>query len=258
MSAPRPAEETRIHSRLLKCALEAEDARAYWRHVDPDAPRPQPIQAFERMWFGARSLGRIEVLMANFRARFDAFPPALAALHRWSGMPADIRRLICHWHLQLADPLYRAFTGAWLPERRGAYDPAITRDRTLGWVEEHAPARWTMTTRVQFASKLMSAAHAAGLVATNRDPRPLRYPRVPDAALGWLLHLLRGVNFAGGLHDNPYLASVGLDGGALFDRLRTLPDIDARRQGDVIDWHFTHPDLMAWAEATVLSEAEAA
>ena len=79
-------------------------------------------------------------------------------------------------------------------------------------VADQGPGRWTMATKVQFASKLLSAAYAAGLVASRRDPRPLTVPRVPDDALEYLLYLLREVEFEGTLLDNPYVASVGLDG----------------------------------------------
>ncbi|HRI08769.1 MAG TPA: hypothetical protein PKW35_13185, partial [Nannocystaceae bacterium] len=45
----RPAEETRVHTRLLKATLETEDARAYWQRVDPAHlpvhPRP-PLDGF--------------------------------------------------------------------------------------------------------------------------------------------------------------------------------------------------------------------
>jgi hypothetical protein len=103
-----PAECTEIHTRLLKCALEVEDARAYWARAGTGAPVTAKT-AFADYWFGARSLARIEVLLANLRARFDAYPEALVVLHAWRDMTPDTRVLVCHWHLQLSDPLYRAF-----------------------------------------------------------------------------------------------------------------------------------------------------
>jgi hypothetical protein len=61
------------------------------------------------------------------RARFDAFPNALHVLQRWPHMSPDTRRVVCHWHLQLSDPLYRDFTGTFLVraprERPAAGDP---------------------------------------------------------------------------------------------------------------------------------------
>ncbi len=239
-------EEGRVHTRMLKCALEIEDARAYWQHttpgVDPDAER-----AFEAYWFGARSLARVRVLLTNFRARFDAYPQALRVLHGWDAMGPDDRRVICHWHLQLADPLYRLFTGGYLVERRQRLRPEVTRDLVISWVGEQGPGRWEMSTRIQLASKLLSAAHDAGLVGSKRDPRPLTFPRVGDDALTYLLYLLRDLRVAGTLLDNPYLRSLGLDGSGLEARLRGLDALRFRRQGDLTDFGWRFPSLEAWA-----------
>jgi hypothetical protein len=243
----RPREVTDVHTRLLKCALEVDDARAFWAHATPGASAQH---AFDAYWFGARSLPRVEVLLANMRARFAAFPPALDVLHRWPDMSPDTRQLICHWHLQLSDPLYRRFTGHFLVARRLGR-PELTRDLVVAWVSAEAPDRWTMPTRIQCASKLLSAAFSAGLLASNRDPRPLSLPRVPDDALAYLLHLLRETDFAGTLLDNPYTASVGLDPSTLEDRLRTLPALAFRRQGDLFDFGWRHDGLLAWAAANL-------
>lgn len=249
-----PAEATQPHTRLLKCALEIEESRAYWRRRNGTSPTVQ--QAFEDYWFGARSMSRIEVLLANLRVRFDAFPEALAVLHRWHSMAPETRALVCHWHLQLADPLYRTITGEQMVARRSGPRPEVTRDLVVKWVGERGPGRWTMSTRIQFASKLLSAAHAAGLVGSTKDPRPLLVPRVPDDALAYLLHLLRGIRFDGSMLANPYLASVGLDDGSLYERLAALPCLRFGRQGDVVDFGWRFDSLHAWAEATVLRAEE--
>ena len=246
----RPREVTQVHTRLLRCALEIEDSRAYWSHAG--APRgARATQAFDKYWFGARSLARIEVLLANMAVRFDAFPAALEVLHCWSHMSPDTRRVICHWHLQLADPLYRAFTGEYLLSRRAGPRVEVTRDLVVGWMAQYGADRWTMATRIQFASKLLSASFSAGLVGTRRDPRRLVLPQVPDEALEYLMYLLREVEFSGTLLDNPYVASVGLEGSLLEDRLRTLPGIAFRRQGHLTDFGWRHADLRAWAAANL-------
>lgn len=246
----RPREATEVHTRLLRCALEIDECRAYWVH----ASGPNTVsarRAFDEYWFGARSLPRIEVLLANMRVRFDAFPMALDTLRRWPHMSPETRRAICHWHLQLADPLYRAFTGSFLVDRRAGSRPEVTRDIVVTWMGQQDTGRWTLATRIQFASKLLSAAFSAGLVATNRDPRPVVVARVPDEALEYLMYLLRGVEFAGTLPQNPYVASIGLSGPLLEDRLRTLPGITFRRQGDLVDFGWKYADLAAWADAAI-------
>jgi len=142
-----PAEATKVHTKLLKCALEVEDSRAYWQHADPAqgpsgsaGPGPGDAErAFEEYWFGAKSLSRIKVLLSNFRVRYAAYPDSLAVLHGWRRMDPETRTLICHWHLQLADPLYRDFTGAFLPERRDSHRPEVTRDLVVRWVEDQGP-----------------------------------------------------------------------------------------------------------------------
>ena len=246
----RPHEATEVHTRLLKCALEVEDSRAFWAHADATT-NATAQQAFDEYWFGARSLARIEVLLTNMRARFTAFPAALDVLHCWPHMSPDARRIVCHWHLQLADPLYRRFTGTYLVARRAGPRPEVTRDLVVGWVGQQGPGRWTMSTRIQFASKLLSAAYSAGLVTSNRDPRPLARPRVPDDALEYLMYLLRETTFEGSLLDNLYASSVGLEGCFLEDRLRTLPGLGFKRQGDLTDFGWRHNTLLTWADVNL-------
>jgi hypothetical protein len=251
----RPREATLPHTRLLKCVLEVEDSRAYWSHADATA-RPTAQQAFDDYWFGARSLARIKTLLIDMRARFDAYPAAFEVLRGWPHMSAETRRLICHWHLQLADPVYRSFTGTYLVDRRGGPRPEVTRDLVVGWVGQQDPGRWAMATRVQFASKLLSTAYSAGLVTSTRDPRPLSLPQVPDEALEYLMYLLRETEFEGGLLDNPYTRSVGLAGHALEVRLRLLPGMCFRRQGNLVDFGWRHSNLLAWATVRDLRVSE--
>ncbi|MFZ6180677.1 DUF1819 domain-containing protein [Nannocystis pusilla] len=246
-----PVEETRAHTRLLKYGLETDDARAYWRRVDPNRPQAGVREVIDGQWFSARSMARVDVLLTNFRGRFDVFPHALRVLHAWHEMDPDARRRICHWHLQLSDPLYRKFTGQALVARRSSARPEASLPLAVAWLNEHGPARWSMSTRIQFASKLLTAVSSAGLAATDRDPRPLVCPRVDDHALSYILYLLREVAFQGNLLANPYLASVGLEGELLVARLRALSTVTLRRQGELVEFGWRYPNLLAWAGATV-------
>ena len=246
----RPSEATLVHTRLMKCALEIEDSRAFWARADV-GDAVVPVAAFEGYWFGARSLPRVQVLLSNMRARYQMYPNALYALHRWPHMTPETRRMICHWHLQLSDPLYRLFTSTYLVERRGHIRPTVTRDLVVSWMGQHGPARWTMPSRIQFASKLLSSAYSAGLVTSNRDPRPLAVPRTTDDALEYMMYLLRETQFAGSLLDNPYWRSVGLQGRELEDRLRALSGLAFRRQGDLLDTGWRYASLRDWADGTL-------
>jgi len=259
----RPAEQSQIHTRLLKCPLEVEHARAYWQNSAETEAAETVQRAFEECWFGARSLPRVEGLITNFRERFDAIPTVIPVLSGWQEMDTATRALICHWHLQFADPLYRVFSGKFLVERLQDGRPTIRRDIVTGWVSEQTADRWKMPTRIKFASRLLACACSAGLVKGSRDPRTLQVPKVPDVALAYLLYLLREIDFAGTLLDNSYLKSVGLPGHELETRLRRLPAVRYQRQGDIIDMDWQFADLAEWAAATVaprnrLSDAEVA
>lgn len=248
----RVSETTDVHTRILRLALGIEESRSYWEQVDPSVPvADRALIAFEQRWFGSKSLERVRFLLSNLGDRYDAYPAALGVLRRWRSMEAAERQVICHWHLQLSDPLYRRFTGQFLVERRALRDPKVDRDVALRWVKNEFPDRWSEATCVQFASKLLSAASEAGVISAKRDPRALLLPKVPDLALAYLLHLLRGLRFGGTLTENPYLASVGLVEGFLDQRLRALPGISFRRMGQLTEFEWQAPTLNAWAEATL-------
>ncbi|AUX37618.1 hypothetical protein SOCE836_098480 [Sorangium cellulosum] len=248
----RPAEATEVHTRILRLALGIEESRSYWEHVVPSVPAAdRGLVAFEHRWFGSKSLERVRFLLSNFVDRYDAFPEALDVLRRWRSMDAATRQVVCHWHLQLSDPLYRRFTGQFLVERRGLRDPKVDREVVLRWVKNEFPDRWSEATLVQFASKLLSAASEAGVVSAKRDPRALLMPKVPDLALAYLMHLLRGLRFAGTLTENPYLTSVGLAEGVLDQRLRSLRGMTFRRMAHLTEFEWEAPTLTAWAEAAL-------
>lgn len=250
----RAAEIAEPHTQLLRVTLEVENARAYWqRATTPGAGSAdqEAEQAFVEFWFGTKSMPRVRNLITAFRTRFTAFPGVLEALHAWPDMDHQTRVLVCHWHLQLSDPLYRRFTGDYLVERRQGGRGTVSRGTVIRWMNDFDTAdRWSASTRAQFASKLLSAAHSAGLVAAIRDPRALSLPRVPAGALGYLMYLLRSVEFAGSLLDNPYLRSVGLEGSAVDDKLRTVAGLACRRTGDVSEFTWDHASLEDWVRHT--------
>ncbi len=246
-------ESTDIRSRLIKCPLSVEESRAYWAKVKQGGQPPKAQDAFEQFWFGAKSLPWVKELMLVMQTRFGAFPEALSVIQNWQFMKPDTRALICHWHLQITDPLYRAFTGDFLIARRQTASPELFRNTVVTWVAENGRPGWGLATRKTLASGLLSTALAAGLIQGRRDPRGLTFPRIEDDALAYLLHLLRNITYVGTSLDNPYLRSVGLDGAVLESRLRKLTSLNYKRAGDVIEFDWQYPCLTAWAEAELPS-----
>jgi hypothetical protein len=194
-------------------------------------------------------LERVRFLLSAFAERFDPFPDALVALRRFVGADPVARQLVCHFHVQLSDPIYRTFTGTFLVRRRGNRNATVDRDVVTSWIREEQPGRWSAATEVQFASKLLSAALEAGLV-TKKDPRSLPLPKVPDAVIGYLLYSLRDIRFEGTMLSNPYFASIGLTAGVIDQRLRGVRGVRVHRMGELLDFEWEFPTLAAWAEAT--------
>lgn len=244
----QPREATEVHSRLVKCPLAIEESRAYWERVVSIDHPPDAQVAFEEFWFGAKSLPWVKSLILNLQTRYDAFPEALQVLGNWHSMMPETRAIICHWHVQVTDPLYRKFAGDFLIARRDAARPSLHRDTVVAWVAENGRPNWTLPTRKQLAKRLLSVALTAGLISGRRDPRSLVYPRVGDEALTYVLHLLRSFKFSGTLLDNAYLRSVGLEGPALESRLRNLTSLKFQRNADVFEFNWKYSCLTTWAK----------
>ena len=133
-----------------------------------------------------------------------------------------------------------------VPERRSQGYSALDRTIAARWVERVAPERWSATTSLKFASNMLSTAAEAGIIKGRKDPRQLTVVAVPDAAIGYALYLLRTVDYAGTLSENPYLRSLGIDGGLFPLALARVPGIRYRALGGVheVDWRY--PSLAEW------------
>jgi hypothetical protein len=238
-----PLESEIPHTRLLKFGLEIEPSRAFWRGV-PDRAE----DAFEQLTFGDKSLDRVRALLRILRERFARPPQALPVLRAWTGLDSPTRALLCHWHTQLTDPLYRDFTGELLPQRRDVGHQSLRRDDGLAFVTERLGDRLRLSTRVQLVSKLCTAAREAGLLSGVTDPRRLVSVRPTDDALTYLLYLLRAVGVEdGAIGESPCLRSLGLSPEALNHQLRGLRAVGVRRQGALLELEWAHADLLAWA-----------
>lgn len=246
---PASLEATSVHTRLLRVTLAEPECRAYWENVDLSVPLAQRAAvAFERRWFGAKSMARVQTLIATVADRFDAFPGSIALLRDWRALRSPARVLICNLHLQLTDPVYRAFTCDYLVKRRAAGHATLGRDQVERWVHETWGDRWSAATRLKFASNLLTAASEADLVVGKRDPRRLGCTRLSHQGLGYLLYTLRDAVPGAGLLDNPYLVSLGLPRAELLGTLRTGDPVRVRSLGDVVDVEWSAPGLQQWIE----------
>jgi len=243
----RPCESTVVHTRILRNMLATDDCLSYWRNVDTRVPTADRARvAFEQRWFGTKSEARVRTIMTDMIERFDAYPDALALLQRLPRIPGTIRTFICHLHTQLADIVYRAFTGGLLAERRDEGRATIDRATVVRWVEVVHPGRWAGTTSTKFASNLLATAFDVGLVQGRRDPRRLPTPAVPPIALGYALQLLRRLQFEGTLTENPYVRSLGFDTMSLARVVPAIPGVRVVELGGVAEVSFDEPNLIAW------------
>ena len=247
-SAGYGTEVTAFHSRLLRVSLALDESRAYWDHLTPETPKAKRAElAFEGRWFGSKSMERVKRLLAEFNRRYDAYAVALLVLTQWQPRDPVTRQNICHWHLQLSDPMYRAFTGEFLEQRRLDSVATIERDIAARWVTQHLKTEWATATVLRMATALITCATAAGLCKQTPGNRPLTYPQVTDEALAYWLYLLKDLTFEGTLLANPYLASVGLRDGFWEERLRSLPGVKFSRMGELYEFHWQYDDLGSWA-----------
>lgn len=242
-------EATVAHTRILRTTLAVDDCYAYWQKVDTTVPAPQRARvAFEERWFGLKSDARVRTLMGDMLERFDAFPQALALLHELRTIPAALRPWICHVHTALADPIYRQFSGAFLPERRTLGYASVDREQVARWIHELYPERWAGITATKFGSNLLATAFEAGLLSERRDPRPLTSVVVPEVVVGYTLYLLRTVTFEGSLTDNVYLRSMGVSADSFRFIAARVPGIRFAELGGVVELTFAEPDLLAWGQ----------
>lgn len=235
--------------------LAVEDSYAYWTRLDRSIPiAERPRVAFEQRWFGTKSEARVRTVLSDMVERFDAYPEALELLQTLGTIPAKLRPLVCHLHTQLADPIYRRFSGELLPQRRERGLLAIDRPTVARWVDSLEPGRWSAATCMKFASNLLATALDAGLIAGRRDPRKAVSPVVPDVVIGYALYLLRGVTIEGSLTDNPYLLSLGVTSARFQAFSARVPGIRYAELGGAVELVFDAPGLVAWGKQALAEE----
>jgi hypothetical protein len=242
-------EVVKLHSRMLRISLGVDDSRAYWEHWRKDVLKTERSRvAFEERWFGSKSMARVQALLSAFHHRFDDYPEAMALLNHWCPQDPVARQNICHWHTQLTDPVYRKFTGVFLPDRRMQSHATVDRDVVYRWVLQEIGSEWSSATVQRMAFALLTSSTAAGLCSDAIGSRQLIHPQISDEALAYWMYFLRGLTFEGSLLSNPYLVSVGLSEEFLEQRLRRLPGLSFARMGDLYEFDWKYPDLSTWAQ----------
>lgn len=240
-----------VHTKLLRIGLLEPESREYWRQSLSDGHNVRTLdeevkRAFEGRWFGSRSEDRVRYLLQTLRGRFAVFPGCLTALKAWDPLDLDDRRVLCHWHLQLSDPLYRAFTGQHLSSRFQHPSPSLDRNAVIRWVEGFTQGRWAPATVLRMVAGLLGCLNEAGFCQGTAPLRPLRRPKVNDLVLSYGLYLLRDMEFEGQLTENPYFASVGLEGHSLEYQLARTPGIAFHKQLHLRELSWTYPSLAQW------------
>jgi hypothetical protein len=245
--AGKAREVTVAHTRILRTMLAVDDCYAYWQKVDTAVPAAlRAAVAFEERWFGLKSEARVRTLMGDMLERFDAFPEALSLLHQLGSVPAALRPWLCHVHTALADPIYRGFTGVFLPDRRALGYTTVDREQVARWVNGLYPDRWAAVTALKFGSNLLATAFEVGMFAQRRDPRQLAPVSAPEVIVAYTLYLLRDVAFEGSLTDNLYLRSMGITADSFRFIAARMPGIRFAELGGVAELTFTEQSLLHW------------
>lgn len=243
--APREAQD--VHTRILRVTLAVEDCVSYWRApAFEGSPAERAHAAFHGHWFGTKSESRVKTLLGDMSVRFDAYPRALLALRAWQP-PRELAAWVCHFHTQLADPIYRRFSGEYLPARRAQGYANVDREAVARWVNEAWPERWSQATCLKFGGNLLAAAHEAGLLKERRDPRRLGMPHVPAVALEYLFYLLREVVIDKPVLHSPYVTALAATPDERAELVRKPSAVRVRALADVVEFTWTYPDLLSWA-----------
>lgn len=178
------------HTGLLRLGLAVTASVAFWQHADPEETVQQRrLRAASEEWFGPLSASRHRYLLNQLTKRFSA--TALQALKRWQPDPERQAPLVCHWHLQWSDPLYRDFVSSYLVSAWARPDPGINVAMVDDWLSQRGShVSWSVSTRRRLASGLLAAAREAGFLKGHGRDKELRTVTVDAACHAYLRSLL--------------------------------------------------------------------
>lgn len=177
------------HTGLLRMGLEVDLSRTFWSRADvKEEARERRARAAREGWFPELSDARLRYVIAELDKRFPH--RALVALRQWR--PDEVRApLICHWHLQWSDPLYRDFSSGFLVSAWARPEARVSVADVDQWLTQRGSHDgWSLSTRRRLASGLLSAACEAGFVKGSGRAKELRTVAVDSASLTYLLDWL--------------------------------------------------------------------
>lgn len=200
-------EITTPHTGLLRMGVMPTASVTFWSRATEDQSTAELSQrAQDENWFEAASPARVSYIVGQLQKRFPY--PARQLLEFRPRSDAQ-NLLICHWHLQLSDPLYRSYTSQFLLERWSSPTTSVDLRSTITWVQRcELTQHWQEATVKKLASALLSAAAEVGL-CTGAGPaeRDLKIPTVSTDDIEYLKALL---DLAGASEKlDGYLISVG-------------------------------------------------
>ena len=202
-------EITEPHTGLLRLGLAVPQSVVFWSRASSEAPAKElVVRALEESWYPELSQARTDYLVKQLERRFPY--PVRQKLGFRSRSDQSANQLICHWHLQLVDPLYRRFTQEFLLSRWSAAEASVNLEQSEAWVRSLETTRdWKSVTVRRLASGLLSAAGEAGLCSgSGRGDRQLRLPQVQPSESDYLTALLEMAGVPSHLPE--YLISVGV------------------------------------------------
>lgn len=197
-----------LHTGLLRLGLAVEHSVRFWTRARTDSPLSELREAaWREKWFDDLSKSRVHYLVGQLGKRFPF--PARELLDFSPRAEHRSNALVCHWHLLLSDPLYRAFASEFLFGRWAVTDASVDLATTREWLKSRPlTADWQPTTLGRMASGLLSAATEAGLCeGRGSTGKTLRLPTVDRDDIKYLHRML---SLAGAVHQfKTYLMSVG-------------------------------------------------
>lgn len=153
--------------------LEVGLSQTFWSRAEAgEGAKDRWLRAREQAWYPALSEARLRYVMSELERRFPT--RALTALDKWRPNQGQAP-LVCHWHLQWSDPLYRDFSSGFLVGAWAKLDARVCVSDVDQWLAQRGShPDWLPSTRRRLASGLLSAACEAGFLKGSGRDKELR------------------------------------------------------------------------------------